>query len=169
MLRHGAEGFTFPQKEVVLRVLRGGISKSVPCYCDHLLIYCAPYLSCNNFQLIHQLVALVTAETRSGEEGRNLARNVREFCLQESLFIPLGFLQHSVKSYDMGPTALLTLRRMSCYRLLSPIKIHRLQPGLNLRTLGTVASTITIIPARTTTETERSLHLIHLLKNDQEQ
>jgi hypothetical protein len=31
-----------------------------------------------------------------------------------------------IKSYDMGPLALLPIRRKVCYGLLSPLKIHRL-------------------------------------------
>jgi hypothetical protein len=37
---------------------------------------------------------------------------------------------HGVKSYDMGPTALL-LRKKACCGHLSPLKIHRLRPGFN--------------------------------------
>jgi hypothetical protein len=43
----------------------------------------------------------------------------------------------------MGPTALLPLRRMLCYGFLSPLKINHPRPGLNPRTLGPLASTIT--------------------------
>jgi hypothetical protein len=42
----------------------------------------------------------------------------------------------------MGPTALLPLRRKSCYGFLSPLRIYRPRTGLNPRTLGPVASTL---------------------------
>jgi hypothetical protein len=42
----------------------------------------------------------------------------------------------------MGPTALLPLRRKSCYGFLSPLKIHRPRPGLNPRTVSPVVSTL---------------------------
>jgi hypothetical protein len=35
-------------------LLRGGIIQSVPCNCDHFLIYYAPYLSSNHSRFIHQ-------------------------------------------------------------------------------------------------------------------
>jgi hypothetical protein len=54
------------------------------------------------------------------------------------------------KSYDMGPTALLPLRRKSRYGFVSPLKIHRPRPGMNPRTLGTMASTINTRPPRAT-------------------
>jgi hypothetical protein len=50
----------------------------------------------------------------------------------------------------MGPTALLLLRRKLCYGFLSPLKIHWPRPGLNPRTLGPVASTLTTSPPRVT-------------------
>jgi hypothetical protein len=60
----------------------------------------------------------------------------------------------------MGPTALLPFRRKSCCWFLSTLKTHRPRPGLNLRSLDPVASTITVRPPRTTTD---SLYLVHVL------
>jgi hypothetical protein len=37
--------------------------------------------------------------------------------------------EHAVKSYDMGPTALLPLPRQLCYGFSSPLKIHRPRSG----------------------------------------
>jgi hypothetical protein len=48
----------------------------------------------------------------------------------------------------MRSTALLPVRRKSCYRFLSPVKIYRSRPGFNPRTLGPMASTITITSSR---------------------
>jgi hypothetical protein len=50
----------------------------------------------------------------------------------------------------MGPTALFLLQRKSCYGFLSPLKIHRPRPGINPRTLGPMASTITTRPPTVT-------------------
>jgi hypothetical protein len=50
----------------------------------------------------------------------------------------------------MGPTALLLLRRKSCYGFLSPLKIDCPQLSLNPKTLGPLASTITTRPPRLT-------------------
>jgi hypothetical protein len=44
----------------------------------------------------------------------------------------------------MGPTALLPLQRKWCSGFLSPLKIHRPRSGSNPRTLGPVASTLTV-------------------------
>jgi hypothetical protein len=38
----------------------------------------------------------------------------------------LGDLLHAVKSYDMGPPALLPIRKEGVLRIFSPLKIHRL-------------------------------------------
>ena len=46
--------------------------------------------------------------------------------------------------YDMGPTALLPLRRKACWGFFSPLKIRRLRPGLNPRTWVLKASTVPI-------------------------
>ena len=43
---------------------------------------------------------------------------------------------------DMGPTALLPLRRKACWGFFSPLKIRRLRPGLNPRTWVPKASTL---------------------------
>jgi hypothetical protein len=44
--------------------------------------------------------------------------------------------------YDMGPTALLPLRRKACWGFFSPLKIRRLHTGLNPRTWVLKASTL---------------------------
>jgi hypothetical protein len=66
-------------------MLRCGIVHSVPCNCDHLLIYCAPHVSSNHSQFIHRsslrwlqqrhLVAKLVGN------GREMAA---EFCLPVS-------------------------------------------------------------------------------------
>jgi hypothetical protein len=50
----------------------------------------------------------------------------------------------------MWPTALLSLRRKSCYGFLSPLKVHHPRHGLNSRTLGRMANTVSTRPPRTT-------------------
>ena len=44
--------------------------------------------------------------------------------------------------YDMGPTALLPLRRKACWGFFRPLKIRWLRPGLNPRTWVLKASTL---------------------------
>jgi hypothetical protein len=57
-------------------------------------------------------------------------------------------LLHAVKSYDMGPPALLPIREEGGLRIFSPLKIHRLGLVLNPQPLGLVASTLTTTPPR---------------------
>jgi hypothetical protein len=64
-----------------------------------------------------------------------------------SLFIHQNYILHAVKSYDMGPTDLLPLRRKACCGFLSPLKICCVLLGLNPPTLDPMASTLTITPA----------------------
>jgi len=44
--------------------------------------------------------------------------------------------------YDMGPTALLPLRRKACWGFFFVLKIRRLRPGLKPRTWVLKASTL---------------------------
>jgi hypothetical protein len=82
------------------------------------------------------------ADTFSSEAGETWRRNSRWILPAKFLFHICRVLWHAVNSYDMGPTALLPLRRKSCYGLLSPLKVYHLRSGLNPRTLGAVASTV---------------------------
>jgi hypothetical protein len=71
--------------------------------------------------------------------GKKLGRSI---LLTEHLFHACKVLLHAV-----GPTALLPLRRKACCGFIT-LKIHRPWPGLNPRTLGPVASTLTTRPPR---------------------
>jgi hypothetical protein len=79
------------------------------------------------------------------ESSGSLVRNGRWILLKRitGLFMLVRF-------YDMGPTALLPLRRKWCSGFLSPLKIHRPRSGSNPRTLGPVASTLITSPPRAT-------------------
>jgi hypothetical protein len=80
-------------------------------------------------------------DTSSREAGGTLQTKCMSFAYDVSPIF-CRFVKRAVKSYDMAPTALLSLRRESCYGFLSPLKIHRLRPGLNLWILGPMASTL---------------------------
>jgi hypothetical protein len=58
--------------------------------------------------------------------------------------IPQGIFNVPQNLTTWGPTALLPLRRKSCYWFLSPLKMNHFRPGLNQRTLDPMASMITI-------------------------
>jgi hypothetical protein len=73
--------------------------------------------------LVHQSsLAVLPAET-SGPSRKN-DEGVR--ILPISIWNTTRDLEHAVKSYDMGPPALLPVRRKVCCGCLSPLKIHRL-------------------------------------------
>jgi hypothetical protein len=57
-------------------------------------------------------------------------------------------LQHAVKSYDMGPQALLPIRRKLCWGFVLPLKINRLGWALNPQPLVPLTSTLTTTPPR---------------------
>jgi hypothetical protein len=74
----------------------------------------------DNFWLVYQSsLAVLPAET-SGPSRRN-GRRSENFAYSVSLI-----RQHAIKSYDMGPPALLHIRRKVCCGFLSLLKIHRL-------------------------------------------
>jgi hypothetical protein len=79
-------------------------------------------LSLHNFYSI--LIRLLEPPSSEAEETwvRNMAA---EFCLQSISFMLM-------RLFCMP----------SCYRFLTPLKIHRPRPGFNPRTLGPVASTL---------------------------
>ena len=63
------------------------------------------------------------------------------FAYMASLFTPSGIF-YMPQIYDMGPTALLPLRRKAYWGFFSPLKIRRLRPGLNPRIWVLKASTL---------------------------
>jgi hypothetical protein len=67
------------------------------------------------------------------------------------------------KSYDVGPQALLPIRRKVCGRFLSPLKIRYLGRvwTVNPRHLGQVASTLTTTPPRRHIFTYVKTYLFH--------
>jgi hypothetical protein len=106
----------------------GGIVQSISCTAT---IFCS----------------VVPAETPNSESGETWLEMAVNFGAEIPLSYCSDFL-HAVNSYDVGPTALLPLRRQSYYGFLSPLEIHRPLPGLNPRNWGRIASTITTIPPR---------------------
>jgi hypothetical protein len=78
---------------------------------------------------VHQscLAILQSYSSKLGWTGRNKLWIWR---CEVSLFILRSDFLHAVKSYDVGPTALLPLRRKACRGFLSTLKIHRPRPGL---------------------------------------
>ena len=64
-------------------------------------------------------------------QARNIANN---FCLKCWLPCYILGIFYVLKIYDMGPTALLPLRRKACWGIFCPLKIRQLRPGLNPQT-----------------------------------
>jgi hypothetical protein len=127
-----------------------------------LIVKSVPYTATIFCSILHRLSEFLSflihaphlsgkyQQGHSSEAGTNFARNVRQFRLRSTTVILLRDLHHAVKFCNVGPTALLPLRRNSCYGYLSPLKIHRPRPGLNPRTSSPIASTITTRPPRPT-------------------
>jgi hypothetical protein len=114
----------------------------------------------HNFYSI--LIRLLEPEPSSNEAGETWVRNMTaEFCLRSICFMLVRFF-HMLYIYDMGPTALLPLRRKSCYVFLSPLKIHRSRLGLNPRTLGKHSSTrLPMVNGATKNESPSKKHNHH--------
>jgi hypothetical protein len=91
-----------------------------------------------NSRLIHQSsLAVLPAETSGSKRSENFDYQYLRY-LKGSLT--------SVKSYSMGPPALLPIQRKVCCGFLLPLKIHCLGRVWNLWPLGPVASTLTTTP-----------------------
>jgi hypothetical protein len=89
---------------------------------------------------VHQSsLAILTAVIQKQEE---LAKETNLALRCISVHTSKGSLTYR-ESYDMELTALFPLRWKACYRLLSPLQIHRPRQYLNPRTLGPMASTLT--------------------------
>jgi hypothetical protein len=71
-----------------------------------------------------------------------IGKEIMDFTLRSIPFIFRRDLYHAVKSYEMGPTALLPLRRKKYCGFLWPLKVHCPRTGLNPRTSGPMASTL---------------------------
>jgi hypothetical protein len=102
-----------------------------PIHCGYFLIYSASPSEFELFLIHLSELCGKHQQSPSSEVGRNLARNVYYLFRRTISVILRRDIQHDVKSDDMVTMALLPLRRKSCYGFLSPLKIHRPQPGLN--------------------------------------
>jgi hypothetical protein len=74
-------------------------------------------------------------------------------------FILCMVLYNVVKCYGMGVTSLFPLRRKASCGFLSPLKILRHRPGLNLQILGPMGNTLTTRPPRTAFTNISELHI----------
>jgi hypothetical protein len=78
-------------------LLQGGITESIPCNCNHFLMYCAPHLSSNHFQFIYQSSVLWLQQRHLianwGETGWEMAT---EFCLSVSIMQLFSYHRLSV-------------------------------------------------------------------------
>jgi hypothetical protein len=63
-----------------------------------------------------------------------------------SLSIPVRFLVHAVKSYDMGLPAFIPIRKESVLQIFIALKNPLPWPGSNPQSLGPVASTLSTTP-----------------------
>jgi hypothetical protein len=95
------------------------------------------------------VILIQPPETSSSEACETRVRNmVAEFCLRASVharrvLLHAVNLRHGTDGFTSPP-------KEGVLRILSPLKIHHPRPGLNPRTLGPVAGTLTTRPPRAT-------------------
>jgi hypothetical protein len=128
-------------------LLRGGIVHGIPCTTTTSDLLCVPHLSSNHSWFIHQSPLAVTSTHLIAKQGQTWQR-----------ILPTKYLFHTVQGSSTC-RKMLRHRTNGCTspskevvpRILSPLNIHRPRPGLNSRTLVTMASTITTSPPSTRT------------------
>jgi hypothetical protein len=118
----------------------------LPIHCDHYWSVVPLHLSSNHFWFSHQSSLAVTSKGTYQRSWRNLVRNVREICLQVSIFI----LQRSLtcKMLRHGTAGFTSPPKEVVLRIFIALKIYLPRPSLNPRTLGPVVSTIITRPSR---------------------
>jgi hypothetical protein len=103
------------------------------------------YLRLHSVNFYSSLIRLPS----SSEAGETRVRNMAaEFCRRVPIVL-VGFF-NMLNIYDMGPTALLPLRRKACCGFLSPLNIHRPQSlaGFEPVILGSSGNHATTRPPR---------------------
>jgi hypothetical protein len=110
-----------------------------------------PDLSTRVLRQFYQLRHLVVSKRNGRKEW--------EFSLEVFVFMLASDLLHAVKSYDMGPPALLPLQRKACCGFSVTLKNPSPWPGLNPRTLGPMASTVPITPLYWIDNSSYSIHI----------
>jgi hypothetical protein len=97
---------------------------------------------------VHQgSLANLPAES-SGSKQEEWAKGMSIWPCKVFLFILQVIFLHTVKSYNMGPPALLLLRSKVCCGLFITRKSTSPRPGLKPQNLGPKASTLTLTPQR---------------------
>jgi hypothetical protein len=92
-------------------------------HCCHILIYCASASEFWSFPINPpDLSGKYQQRHLVAKQGETWREKFFNFASELFLFIPGGFFNITMKSYDMGQTDLLLLRRKSCYGFLEPLK-----------------------------------------------
>jgi hypothetical protein len=123
--------------------LRGGIAQGVP-YTTTITDHCASPSEMESF-LIHPPELSGSSQQTPCSKAEKTWRKM--WILPASIY-------HTIGIFNMSP-ALLPIRRKMCYGFELPLKIDRPRKGLNPRTLGPVASTITTRPPTDTHQTRK--------------
>jgi hypothetical protein len=125
-------------------------------HCDHFRSDVRPHLSYNHSWVIHQISIhyIQSPSSEAGEAWREMGVNS---AYEVFLFVLIRLLNmtQNLSTWDRR----LTSRRKSCCGFLSPLKIFRPRLGLNPRTLGPVADTVTTKPPRATSELFNNLRV----------
>jgi hypothetical protein len=102
-----------------------------------------------------QRKSLFVQQSHLAENQEELAREIMNLVLQSIFTHTSNGSLICCKILGHGSTALLLLRRAVSCRFILPLKIHYHRPGMNPRTLGTIASTLIITPQRMTKQSIR--------------
>jgi hypothetical protein len=87
-----------------------------------LLVYRASHLNCSHFWFIHQSSLANNQQKHLVVKQEKLGEKWPRILPTSIYFYIFRILQHAVKSYNMGPTALHSLQKKSYWGLLSPLK-----------------------------------------------
>jgi hypothetical protein len=131
---------------LISNLLLLGVCGKPRMYCS-LLAYCTTRFGRSNFSLLDAPAPIDAFRTLAAEVGTMSGNKPINFAEMPTSTIHLGIF-YMPQICDMGPTALLPLRRKACLRIFPLLKIRRLRPGLNPRTWVPEASTLTSRPPK---------------------
>jgi hypothetical protein len=78
-----------------------------------------------NWFVYQSSLAILPAES-SGTKQEKRAKGMMNLAFRRIFYGTCKWFVHAVISYDIGPPALVPLRRKACCGFLSPLKVHRL-------------------------------------------
>jgi hypothetical protein len=99
-----------------------------------------------NSLFVHQSSLAIVESSSIKQEERS--KEIMNLALRSIFVLICKWILHVVKSYYTGPPDLRLLRKKGVLQIFIALKNPSPRPGLNPRTLGPMASTLTITPPR---------------------